>query len=103
YSKSENDKSDDWQLHASGKIERVAEMASDRHESIQDIWARCKQEITSTEHYEEITARGFPFGSAMQGVSRIWRRDGEALIEVQATDEIVDEISSFHLHPAVLD
>ncbi len=39
----------------------------------------------------------------MQAVKQIWRKDGEALVEVQAPVEIFDEMGLFHLHPALFD
>ncbi len=39
----------------------------------------------------------------MQGVNQIWRRDGEALIEVVAPAETNDGYEFFHAHPALLD
>lgn len=101
YSRAEQDKSGDWQLHASGRIEKFSRERS--AENIQNIWSRCKQEFSAQEHYQELLSRGFPFGSAMQNVSRIWRQDGEALVEIQAVTEIADEVAAYHLHPAILD
>ncbi len=103
HSRSENNNTSDWQLHATGRIEKVTEPTPKATEKIQEIQARCNKEFSSEEHYQELNSRGFPFGAAMQGVHHIWRKDGEAVVEIHTPAEISDEIPSFHLHPALLD
>lgn len=102
HSRAETDNNGDWLLHATGRIELPAGKISEQ-ENIDAIKSRCRQEFTAEEHYQELNARGFPFGPSMQGVTHIWRRDGEALVEIQAPDEILEELPPFHLHPAILD
>ena len=72
-------------------------------EQLDTIKARCDLEIGAEEHYQQLQERGFPFGPAMQGVQHIWRRNGEALVEVQAPADIFDELGLFNLHPALFD
>ena len=103
HSRAETDENDDWQLHASGKIARIENQPHWEVGSLTDIQSHLQTELTSQEHYQHLNERGFPFGPAMQGVRQIWRRDGEALVVIEAPLEILDEQNSFHLHPALLD
>lgn len=103
YSRIETARDEEWQLHASGRIERQADSFSQKVERSEVIQARCHDEVTSEEHYQKLDQRGFPFGPAMQGVQRLWRRDSEALVEIEAPAEVMDEMADFHLHPALLD
>jgi acyl transferase domain-containing protein/NADPH:quinone reductase-like Zn-dependent oxidoreductase/short-subunit dehydrogenase/SAM-dependent methyltransferase len=102
HSRYETDTAQDWQLHASGRIEQ-REQTAVHIVGLQAIKERSTKELTSDDHYREVEQRGFPFGPAMKGVHHIWRRDGEALVEVLAPAETADRFESFHTHPALLD
>ena len=103
YSRAEAGKEENWQLHTTGRIEQHANPVSPDAENLDEIKARCNFEVTEEEHYQQLQKRGFPFGPAMQGVKHVWRRNGEALVEIEAPAEIVDEMELFHFHPALLD
>jgi phthiocerol/phenolphthiocerol synthesis type-I polyketide synthase D len=51
--------------------------------TLDDVRARCVEEISSTEFYERLARSGAQFGPKFRGIERIWRRDGEALAEVR--------------------
>ncbi len=103
YSRSEADKEEDWQLHSSGKLERSASTFAAGIEILDEIKARCETQLSGSEHYQQLVERGFPFGATMQGVEHLWRRNGEALVQIKAPAEILDEMESFTIHPAIFD
>ena len=51
--------------------------------------------------YERLTARGYGYGRAFQGVRAVWRRGREVFAEVVAPEAV--NLRRFGIHPAVLD
>ncbi|MDI6413682.1 SDR family NAD(P)-dependent oxidoreductase, partial [Streptomyces albus] len=54
-------------------------------------------------HYAARAEGGFGYGAIYQGLTAVWRRDGELFAEVALGDEFRAEADRFGLHPAVLD
>lgn len=95
----------EWVLHGTGKLE--PDMTSDLGPSTTfDVTAaqkRCPVEISGDEYYEKVRELGLDFGSDFQGLSHIWRGDGEALGLMQLPQRLVSEAQQYLMHPAFLD
>ncbi|WP_338894329.1 SDR family NAD(P)-dependent oxidoreductase [Streptomyces sp. TG1A-60] len=52
--------------------------------------------------YEELTARGYAYGPAFQGMRAAWRRDQEIFAEVALPDTLQED-GRFAVHPALMD
>ncbi|MEU9609265.1 type I polyketide synthase [Streptomyces sp. NPDC048057] len=63
---------------------------------------RC-QELSGAEFYRRFAEKGNQWLGAFQGVSALWRRDGEALARIVAPDSIAAADDPHHFHPALLD
>ena len=68
-----------------------------------EIRSRCVIAWTPTAHYAAMRQRGLEYGPAFQGVTGVWRRDGEALVSVALPDTLAFEADRFCAHPALLD
>ncbi len=96
------DSNEDWQLHASGTLLSVnpdvpAPVALDA------VRQRCVESISADMHYAHLRENGLDFGPSLKGVVDIQRRDGEALGLIRLPEPYQAELSSYHLHPALLD
>jgi hypothetical protein len=114
-----------WRLHAAGRLTRHAvditaapaapapsaanPAAQSAPESPETIRARCTEAVDVAAFYQGLAARGLPFGPAFRGVGRLWRRDGEALVEIPLPNPAPESGPATGapwatgLHPALLD
>ena len=91
----------EWTPHCSGKIRAATGIAPAAPVALKEIKARCAEEKSGTESYERFRENGFHFGNSFQGISRVWRRDGEALGELRAPESLNRD--GYLIHPALLD
>lgn len=91
-----------WTLHAEGRL-TAAEATPVASMAVADLKARCPEQIDGAAHYGELARRGYDFGPALQGVRRIWRRDGEAIAEVELPAAARLASGAYHVPPALLD
>ena len=98
---SRDDKTRHWQHHASAVI-AVREGLAEKVD-LMEIQDRCSQSVTGQEHYQKTMERGLGFGSAFRGLTHIRLGTNEALARIDAPAEIRNELTSYRLHPAILD
>ncbi len=88
--------SDEWTLHASGKLVTGGVRLADASRS--QALSRCTEPVPVSEFYESMAAQGLQFGESFRGIQQLWRGDGEAVGQVRAPDTDV-----YRFHPALLD
>uniref|UniRef100_UPI00055D1C9F beta-ketoacyl synthase N-terminal-like domain-containing protein n=1 Tax=unclassified Streptomyces TaxID=2593676 RepID=UPI00055D1C9F len=89
-----------WIRHASG----VLGTAPGRQHSGLTAWPPAGATAVDIDgHYPARAENGFGYGAIYQGLTAVWRRDGELFAEVVLGDEFRGEADRFGLHPAVLD
>ncbi len=88
-----------WTLHASGTLRAHAE-AETALVDLQTLQQRCARPLEVKAYYEKFRALGVDYGQSFQGLSRLWQGKGEALAEIQLTD---DSENRFRFHPGLLD
>ena len=102
----EDDDTNLWILHARGAI-RIgpSELPPPQQESLSPVWLQShfREQVSGTEHYQRYLDCGMQYGSAFQGVQKIWRRDGEALGLIQLPEGLVATAGAYQVHPALLD
>jgi acyl transferase domain-containing protein len=90
----------EWATHAQGILTSVS-----RPTGVMDadaIIARCPERIDGTSFYRSLWRRKIYLGPSAQWLSRIVRRDGEALAWLRPADQ--DELrQGYHLHPGIID
>jgi acyl transferase domain-containing protein/NADPH:quinone reductase-like Zn-dependent oxidoreductase/acyl carrier protein len=89
-----------WTAHCGGILRAVQEVRSPAPVVLDAIKARCADEQPGEAHYAAFKKNGFDFGESFRGISRIWRRDGEALGEVHAPSL---RREGYLFHPGLLD
>jgi acyl transferase domain-containing protein/acyl-CoA synthetase (AMP-forming)/AMP-acid ligase II/aryl carrier-like protein len=122
YSLIAEEQPDDWVLHASGtivkqKIESVSHFlrieglrSNQSPPTLEDLGGEQEYdlqqltEIRSPEtHYQFCQAQGLDYGTYFQGIEQLWRKDGEALGQVQLPPALMSDRSTYQFHPALLD
>jgi acyl transferase domain-containing protein/NADPH:quinone reductase-like Zn-dependent oxidoreductase len=68
-----------------------------------EVQSRCQQEVDAALYYAKLTEAGIDYGPMFRGISRLWCGDGEALGFIELPRGLVDELSGFIAHPALLD
>lgn len=95
-----------WVLHAAGKI-RLSQAdpaeSARKHESPEEIQARCQEAMSSKDFYNSMGKRGIQYGPSFQGVEEIWRRNGEAVGRVCLPEALASEAGTYQVHPTLLD
>ncbi|HEU4325211.1 MAG TPA: type I polyketide synthase [Roseiflexaceae bacterium] len=92
-----------WTLHASGRLQRVAPAEAGAAEPLKAIQDRCAHVVPGASHYQMMEAHGQSYGPCFQAVSQVWRRSGEAIGLLDVPAALRGEIGRYALHPAVLD
>lgn len=88
----------EWSVNASGKI--PSSEPAIRYPSLALTDLRASMRELQADFYARFEAAGFNYGSAFQGVRKIWAGDGEALGYIE---NLVRSDGHYKLHPAVLD
>lgn len=70
---------------------------------LQDIQARCQEEVAVSTFYNKLSQRGIQLGARFQGIERLWRGDREALGQVRILKALEQEADFYQIHPAFLD
>ncbi len=97
--------SDRWTLHVSGKLTRAAVSPLPAHDDGKTAAARarCTQAVDVPAFYAELARHGLRYGPSFQGVTALWRGEGEAVGEIALPESLSAQLANFELHPALLD
>ncbi len=96
-----DDDGERWHLHATARLATAAPPAP--AVDIDDIRARCVEEVAPEDHYRRLAERGIELGASLQVVQRLWRGEGEALGEVALSAAGGAGANRYRIHPALLD
>jgi len=94
---------DDWKLHVTGRIAFVQPESRGFDQTVADIQARCGEEVSGADYYAQVFELGLEFGTSFQGITHLWRRDGEALGRIELPEALLREANNYGIHPAFLD
>nr|CAD19091.1 StiG protein [Stigmatella aurantiaca Sg a15] len=98
--------SESWSLHVTGTLrEKHGELESLTKEelALSAIEARCDTEVPGERFYERIASMGVQLGSSQQLIEHLRQREGEALASLRIPDGLVSELSTYVLHPSLVD
>lgn len=93
----------EWQLHAGGRIRRLAPGQVELEETLRVVRARCTESLSVDGYYRGLKARGLMFGDDFRGIVALWRGHGEALGHVRLAGHLASEAADYRMHPALLD
>ena len=100
---SEDTEASTWRRHATARVlARTAEAPPLAAEPVDTIRARCSEDWMGERLYARLAGQGIELGPSFRGISRLWRRDGEALAEIALPPSAGDG-APYHVHPALLD
>ena len=96
---------DQWTLHASGKIQSDLNAPAKPTFSIEELQNQLSEIVTAEEHYQQMRAQGNDFGPTFQGVEKIYRdaRKTAALAQIRLPEILASEFDLYQIHPALLD
>jgi acyl transferase domain-containing protein/protein-L-isoaspartate O-methyltransferase len=92
-----------WKQHATGVIQLAPPETSAATFSVDEVRARCPDEISGDDYYAKVRGLGLEFGADFRGIAQLWRRDGEALGRIRLPDSLAAEAARYAIHPAFLD
>jgi acyl transferase domain-containing protein len=92
-----------WRRHATARaVVRTADVSAPGVEALDAIRSRCADEWAGERLYERLESQGIEMGPCFRGITRMRRRDGEALAEL-ALPAAAGDATPYRLHPALLD
>jgi len=93
---------DNWSVHATGRLNQDT---SDIEQPLSwtELQARCSETLIGKDFYAQVRENGLQLGQRFQWVESMWRRDGEALCQMQLPVEFTTEISAYQLFPGLID
>jgi acyl transferase domain-containing protein len=86
--------------HANGQFQ--LENTAPPKIELEEIQARCPQEIDRNSFYQTFTDKGLVFGSRFRWLEQVWVGDGEALARLQKPESI-ESFNGYVIHPGLLD
>ena len=90
-----------WTSHCTGKIRAGADTIIPEPADLAEIKTRCTEDHSGADSYQRFLANGYHFGKSFQGISRVWRHDGEAIGEITGPE--IGNSHGYLIHPALLD
>jgi NADPH:quinone reductase-like Zn-dependent oxidoreductase/NAD(P)-dependent dehydrogenase (short-subunit alcohol dehydrogenase family)/acyl carrier protein len=91
-----------WNLHATGSILFTSTQEKKRV-PLKTLLGKYKKILTKEKCYSLFKKIGMEYGPSFMGINRLYCGQGESLAEVKAPKQILNEISQFQFHPALLD
>lgn len=93
---------DGWITHVTGRVRAAGALGAGPAADPDAVRARCPEHGSGAEFYRRLAALGNDWRPTFQGMTEVWRGDGEALARVQAPATL-DLTMARAFHPAVLD
>ncbi|MFJ5226339.1 amino acid adenylation domain-containing protein [Streptomyces sp. NPDC088400] len=95
---------DETSVHACGVV-RTAHHRSARTTplDVQSVRARSDRHLDATACYTALSAHGYHYGPAFQGIEGVWTGQGEALARIRPPECVGDDAARHHVHPVLLD
>jgi acyl transferase domain-containing protein len=101
---SRRDEERNWTLHTTGRIRFDSEEANESPDGAwETIRERCRNELSGNDFYSLLSEAGYNYGPSFRSIHTLWRRDTEAVAELQISDDLAAEAATYRFHPAVLD
>ncbi|MDG5808823.1 type I polyketide synthase [Streptomyces ossamyceticus] len=100
---SQDSDSGEWILHTEATARALPQDAPEPSEPLHAIRARLPQHQDAGDFYPWNAARGNQWNGTFQGITELWRTDGEVLARLACPSALVDGLAHHHFHPALLD
>ncbi|MDQ0601967.1 acyl transferase domain-containing protein/NAD(P)-dependent dehydrogenase (short-subunit alcohol dehydrogenase family)/acyl carrier protein [Streptomyces canus] len=93
----------EWILHTEATARALPQDAPEPSEPLHAIRARLPQHQDAGDFYPFNAARGNQWNGTFQGITELWRTDGEVLARLDCPSALADGLAHHHFHPALLD
>ncbi|WP_329172792.1 non-ribosomal peptide synthetase/type I polyketide synthase [Streptomyces sp. NBC_01477] len=90
-------------VHARGTVRSGSPAARVPALDREAITARGGQPLSATACYDLLSALGYDYGPAFQGIAEVWRAPGEALALIRPPASAGEGAAGHHVHPVLLD
>ncbi|MFW6718569.1 SDR family NAD(P)-dependent oxidoreductase [Streptomyces sp. MAR4 CNY-716] len=100
---SRDDESSEWVLHTEGTARALPPTAAEPSEPLRTIRDRLPQHQSAADFYPWNAARGNQWNGTFQGITELWRTDGEVLARLACPAPLAGDLVRHHFHPALLD
>ncbi|MDZ7335183.1 MAG: SDR family NAD(P)-dependent oxidoreductase [candidate division KSB1 bacterium] len=96
---------DSWKLHAIGSLLNLNEKPQDTQErtDLETIRMRCNEAIDPKSYYQKLQHLGLKYGHSFQTIRQLWKGVHEVLGRIELEETASADLTSHHLHPALLD
>ncbi|MBL9130229.1 MAG: SDR family NAD(P)-dependent oxidoreductase, partial [Verrucomicrobiaceae bacterium] len=96
-------KEETWSLNAKARLSSAPYDTPPPDIDVKAIQARCKHVVLPQEIYGNQNEKGFVYGPYYQGITKLWRRDGEVIGLLELPKLLRRDFSNYFFHPAFLD
>lgn len=103
YSQDEAAFIDDWNLHASGRINSGTYRSTPPRVNVDAIKASISEELSVEAFYAGLQKRGLMYGYYFRPIRALTKTADQVLIQVQPVDEVLNSAQDYLLHPTILD
>jgi acyl transferase domain-containing protein/NADPH:quinone reductase-like Zn-dependent oxidoreductase/thioesterase domain-containing protein/NAD(P)-dependent dehydrogenase (short-subunit alcohol dehydrogenase family)/acyl carrier protein len=97
-----NESDGEWVLNATAKL-RVHAATNPPKVNLKRLRRMLQTQLAKNEVYSSCEAAGLFYGPLFRSVETVWRRDGEALGQIELSGQLVEAGEDFQFHPALLD
>ncbi len=92
-----------WSLHASGRFHVPHASGMLEGEALTQVQSRCRREADTDAFYRQLSESGFNHWVSFRGIEKLWRREGEAVAQIQLPEGMASRGAKYWAHPALLD
>lgn len=97
-----NEQATEWVRHASARLHQYQNVPP-QPVNPKEVCGYRMQEVSQASCYQSFAEQGFEYGPCFQGITRLWKGNGEALAEIRAPEQVAAAIDHYQLHPVILD
>lgn len=91
-----------WTLYADGEV-RATDLQQEIVIDLQSKQNQCSEAIDIAQFYQACYEHGIEYGSDFQAIGQLWRGEQQALGHIRLPQHLIASVSSYHLHPVILD
>ena len=92
----------EWELNATGRL-IASSVVIPKTFDLETIASSLPERLSKEQMYSDFLKAGFQFGPNFQLLDSIFRGSNSAVADVIATENVIEQIADFEIHPSVLD
>ncbi len=92
----------EWDLHAHGRIQKLTPRRPEQVD-LEKMRSVLPERVDHEKIYSEFKDAGYQFGPCFSEIQAMWRRPKESLGEIPVPKDVLDTVSEYQFHPAIMD